>query len=85
MPANGEPLPARHGKCGVSAGTARQSPNPKKNSGIAGNFTSRHFAVCRHASLGYWLLEYWLLGYWLLGYWLLEYWHREKYTYTTLS
>jgi hypothetical protein len=31
MPANGEPLPARHGKCGVSAGTARQSPDPKKN------------------------------------------------------
>jgi hypothetical protein len=30
MPANGEPLPARHGKCGVSAGTARQSPDPKK-------------------------------------------------------
>jgi hypothetical protein len=28
MPASGEPLPARHGKCGVTAGTARQSPNP---------------------------------------------------------
>jgi hypothetical protein len=58
MPANGEPLPARHGKCGVSAGTARQSPDPKKIPALPaislhGNFTSRHFAVCRHASLTY--------------------------------
>ena len=51
MPANGEPLPARHGKCGVTAGTARQSPNPIFFAGNAGNFTSRQFAVCRHASL----------------------------------
>jgi hypothetical protein len=51
MPASGEPLPARHGKCGVTAGTARQSPNPIFFAGNAGNFTSRQFAVCRHASL----------------------------------
>jgi hypothetical protein len=51
MPASGEPLPARHGKCGATAGTARQSPNPNFFAGNAGNFTSRQFAVCRHASL----------------------------------
>ena len=51
MPASGEPLPARHGKCGVTAGTARQSPNPIFLAGNAGNSTSRQFAVCRHASL----------------------------------
>jgi hypothetical protein len=51
MPASGEPLPARHGKCGVTAGTARQSPNPNSFAGTAGNFTSRQFAACRHASL----------------------------------
>jgi hypothetical protein len=41
MPASGEPLPARHGKCGVTAGTARQSPNPNSFAGNAGNLTSR--------------------------------------------
>jgi hypothetical protein len=43
-------LPARHGKCVVTAGTARQSPDPNFFAGNAGNFTSRQFAV-RHASL----------------------------------
>jgi hypothetical protein len=51
MPASREPLPARHGKCGVTAGTARQSPNPNYFAGTAGNFTSRQRAACRHASL----------------------------------
>jgi hypothetical protein len=51
MPASAEPLPARHGKCGVTAGTARQSSNPNSFAGNAGNFTSRQFAACRHASL----------------------------------
>jgi hypothetical protein len=51
MPASGEPLPARHCKCGVTAGTARQSSNPNYFAGTAGNFTSRQFAACRHASL----------------------------------